>query len=78
MNMERKLKKLFDFQRFEKNPRLQCVINRVDESYAAAELSDYELSMLSAAGDANLHAAEFCERGKERNELGRLKSGRNL
>ncbi len=48
--MERKLKNLFDFQRFEGNSSLQAVINDVHARYALAELSDDELTMVNAAG----------------------------
>jgi len=51
LNMEKLLTGLFDFQKFEKEPTLQSVIDEVDARYFCAELSDGELDMLSAAGD---------------------------
>ncbi len=49
--LERALKELFDFQRFEKNPALQTVIDGVTEKYAHGalwSLADEDLAM--AAG----------------------------
>lgn len=48
--MEKKLKKLFDYQRFEKNSRLKKLI-RETENRQAAELSDEDLASVSAAGE---------------------------
>ena len=48
--MEKKLKKLFDYQRFEKNERLEKIIKETESRYAA-ELSDDDLSLVNAAGD---------------------------
>lgn len=50
--MEKKLKKLFDYQRFEKNPRLEALIQETESRYSA-ELSDDDLLMVAAAGEAN-------------------------
>ena len=47
--MENKLKSLFDFQRFENNPRLAKVIK--DTECYAEELSDDDLFMVAAAGE---------------------------
>ena len=49
-NTEQKLKKLFDFQRFEKNERLENLIRETESRYAA-ELSDDDLSLVNAAGE---------------------------
>lgn len=51
--MEEKLKKLFDYQKFEKNPRLEKLIEESEARYKAAELSDESLEMVSAAGEAS-------------------------
>ena len=48
--MENELKKLFDYQRFEKNARLETLIRETEDRYAA-ELSDEELTIVSAAGE---------------------------
>ncbi len=48
--MENKLKKMFDYQRFEKNARIENMINAAESRYAVRELSDEELFMVSAAG----------------------------
>lgn len=48
--MEKKLKSLFDFQKFEGNPALQQVIDSVHSRYAVRELSVDEMEWVSAAG----------------------------
>ncbi len=48
--METKLKNLFDFQRFERNSRIEKYINEALER--SCSLSDDDLSMVSAAGEA--------------------------
>ena len=47
--MERKLKSLFDYQKFEKKSRLEQIIKEVNDS--GEELSDDTLSLVDAAGD---------------------------
>ena len=51
--MEKKLKKLFDYQRFEKNEKLEKLIRDTESRYAT-ELSDDDLSLVSAAGEETL------------------------
>ena len=51
--MEKKLKQLFDYQRFENNPRLAAMLSRTHEKYdfsVGGELSDDEVEELNAAG----------------------------
>ena len=48
--MERKLKALFEFQRFEKNAHLDKLISETENRYAR-KLSDDELTMVNAAGE---------------------------
>lgn len=48
--MEDKLKKLFDYQRFEKNEGLEKLIRETESRYSK-ELSEEELTMVSAAGE---------------------------
>lgn len=48
--MENMLKKLFDYQKFEKNKNLGKMIKNVEDKYSA-ELSDESLSFVNAAGD---------------------------
>ena len=48
--MEEKLTRLFDFQRFGGNARLNAIIAGAEERYAGA-LSDDDLGMVSAAGE---------------------------
>ena len=49
--MEQKIRMLFDLQRFSGNPRLNSIIGDVESRYAGA-LSDDDLELVSAAGDA--------------------------
>lgn len=51
--MDKKLKQLFDYQRFENNPRLAAMLSRTKEKYdfsVGGELSDDEVEELNAAG----------------------------
>ena len=48
--MEKTLKSLFDFQKFEGNPALQQVIDSVHAKYAMRELGLDDLEMVNAAG----------------------------
>ena len=48
--MEKKLKLLFDFQRFEGNAKLAAVIEKA-EACRAESLSDDDLEYVSAAGE---------------------------
>ena len=48
--MERKLKELFDYQKFEGNTALQNVINSVHSRYQTRELSFEDMEQISAAG----------------------------
>ena len=53
--MENKLFNLFDFQRFEKNPKLAAIIDDVESRYSGGiySLSDDDLGFVNAAGDVN-------------------------
>lgn len=53
--MEKILQTLFDYQRFEKNARLEKLIGETEERYAAA-LSDDELGLVNAAGEFEIAA----------------------
>ena len=48
--MEKKLKMLFDYQRFEQNEKLEKLIQETENRYAK-ELSEEDLSLVSAAGE---------------------------
>ena len=48
-----KLSMLFDYQRFEKNARLQKVIDEAHRRFEARELTDDELDQVAAAGVLN-------------------------
>lgn len=56
IGFEKKLKKLFDYQRFAQNEKLAAIINEVEEKYGIGDsgpirLGDDDLSYVSAAGD---------------------------
>lgn len=48
--MENKIRLLFDFQKFDNNSRLAELISQTENRYGT-ELSDDELTQVSAAGD---------------------------
>ena len=50
---EKTLSLLFDYQRFENDPQLETLIDEMESEYSA-ELSDDDLSQVSAAGEARL------------------------
>lgn len=49
-----KLSQAFDFQKFQKNPKLAGVIKDVESRYEKADLSDDDLELVSAAGDSTV------------------------
>lgn len=49
--MEQKLKRLFDYQKFQKNPRLEALLSKAEGRYEGA-LTDDDLELVSAAGDS--------------------------
>ncbi len=49
MKNEKRLKKLFDFQKFEQNQKLAKMINEAE--LHPVELSDEELMLVTAAGE---------------------------
>ena len=51
--MERKLKNLFDYQKFEKNDHLDRLIQETMNRYEKYELSDDDLEFVNAAGVKN-------------------------
>jgi hypothetical protein len=50
LRMERKMKNLFDYQKFEGNGKLQHVIDSVHAKYAMRELDENDLLFVNAAG----------------------------
>ena len=48
--MEKKLRQMMDYQRFENNPALSKIISDAESRFAAMELSDDDLSFVNAAG----------------------------
>ncbi len=58
--MERKLNAIFDYQNFEKNPRLEKLISETENRYAR-ELSDDDLTFVNAAGDFNMSGGLISE-----------------
>ncbi len=55
------LSRLFDFQRFEKNARLQRVIDEAHRRVKARELTDNELDQVAAAGVLNAQTPKKSE-----------------
>ena len=55
--MEKTLKSLFDFQKFEGNPALQQVIDSVHARYAVRELPLDEMDWVAAAGTPDQNEA---------------------
>lgn len=55
--MESKLKKLFDYQRFEQNEKLEALIRESEESFVR-ELSDDELFLVNAAGEIEMNTPD--------------------
>lgn len=55
--MEKKLNSLFDFQRFQQNPKLKRIIWHAESSYADA-LDDDSLDLVSAAGTTDIPTVE--------------------
>ena len=58
--MDKKLKMLFDYQRFEKNQRLEELIRETESRYAK-ELSEEDLSLVSAAGEIKEERKAFAD-----------------
>lgn len=56
--MENKLKKLFEYQKFEQNERLAKLIAET-EARQAAEISDDDLEMVAAAGEISIGEKEL-------------------
>ena len=56
--MERKLSKLFDFQKFEGNRELQQVIDSVHAKYAVRTLSLDDMETVAAAGTPEIQDKE--------------------
>lgn len=52
LSMEKRLKTLFDYQRFENTARLANIIAQTEERYGKA-LSEEELFFVNAAGELN-------------------------
>lgn len=61
--MERKLKSLFEYQRFEKNEDLEAIIKETENRYNF-ELSDEDLFYVSAAGNPFEQNAKKDDEGK--------------
>jgi len=55
--MDKKLKALFDYQKFKGNKKLEHLIVETESRYAK-ELSDDEISIVSAAGEPLARMAE--------------------
>ncbi len=62
--VEKKLKQLFDFQKFEGNSDLQLIIDSVHARYGVKELSLDDMEFVAAAGDPNASK----KKGQEKKE----------
>lgn len=53
--MDNVLKRLFDFQRFQRNDRMETLISETESRYGETpkELSDEELDFVNAAGEVS-------------------------
>ena len=51
MDVDKLLEALFDYQRLERAPALQSVLDEVEARYFGEELSDDVMTTLAAAGD---------------------------
>ena len=51
--MEQKLKRLFDYQKFQRNSRLEAMLSEAEGRYDSS-LSDDDLELVSAAGNLGL------------------------
>ena len=58
MSMERTLKNLFDYQKFEGNAALQSVIDSVHSRYPVRELNMDEMEWVNAAGTLTARPAK--------------------
>ena len=58
--MEKKLKKLFGYQRFEQNEKLEKLIQETESRYTK-ELSEEDLSLVSAAGEIKEERKTFAD-----------------
>ena len=67
--MENKLKKLFDYQRFENNAKLEKLI-RETETHYAAELSDVDLLLVNAAGEPEIDIISCGSTPQEKEQVG--------
>lgn len=66
--MERKLRTLFDYQRFSPNRRLAGMIDDVERRYAGMgglELSDDDLDFVAAAGNVHRPGEDEDDDGEE-------------
>ena len=62
MDMEKLLAGLFDFQRFEREPALERVLQDTEARYFSQELSEDALRMISAAGDPLVQTPDLTKR----------------
>ena len=61
--MEKRLKWLFDYQRFARNPRLDAML--VEAEGRCAAIDDEDLAMVSAAGESNSRTAPVLQPPEE-------------
>ena len=66
--MEKVLKKLFDYQKFERSPKLAAVIDGVHAELASARELDDDEADIWAAGDPEASMPAYLVRRSENNE----------
>lgn len=65
MDVKKLLGELFEFQRFENDSALQSIIDETEKRYFGTQISDTDLSKLSAAGDPYTQITEPKKREKK-------------
>lgn len=65
--MEEKIALLLDYQRFLKNPRIEGMLQELENRYGE-ELTEESLSLVSAAGDTWHNERQNCKLMEEQNE----------
>lgn len=50
----KKIAQAFDFQKFQRNPKLAAITRDVESRYDKAALSDDDLELVSAAGETSM------------------------
>lgn len=86
MSTESKLKSLFDFQRFEQDPKLQSVIDEVNDRYSSGNrLNDDDLELVAGGvgmtdkdTDNTVFRELYCEKCRTTRKFKLLSGGRAI